>query len=156
MRRKERTEMEVILLKDVKTLGKAGEIVKVNDGYARNFILKKGFGMEATAKNVNEMKLKKANEDRLEAARVKEAQDLAARLEGKKATVRVKAGEGGKIFGSVAAKEIAENVESQLGIAIDKKKLVLAEPIRNCGAFEVPVRLYRDVTAKLSIQVEAD
>ncbi|MGI6106905.1 MAG: 50S ribosomal protein L9 [Lachnospiraceae bacterium] len=148
--------MEVILLQDVKSLGKAGQTVKVNDGYARNFLLKKGLGVEATAKNVNEMKLKKANEERVEAAHLQDAQDLAGKLEGKTVVVKVKAGEGGKIFGSVAAKEIAESAEAQLGIALDKKKIVLPEPIKNCGAFEVPVKLYRDVTAKLSVKVEAE
>ena len=146
--------MEIILLEDVKTLGKKGEKVKVSDGYARNFILPKKLGVEATAKNLNDLKLKKANEEKLAAKRLEEAKEFAVKIEEKPVTLRVKVGEGGKLFGSVSTKEIAAACEAQLGFEIDKKKMVLAEPIKACGTVEVPVKLHKDVTARLTVKVE--
>lgn len=145
--------MEVVLLEDVKALGKKGQIVKVNDGYARNFILKKNLGLEATAKNLNDLKLQKANADKLAAEQLAAAKALAARIEEKAVTLTMKAGEGGKAFGSVSGKEIAAAAAEQLGLDIDKKKLVLPEPIKTFGTHEVPVKLHRDVTAKLAVKV---
>lgn len=146
--------MEIILLQDVKTLGKKGEKVNVNDGYARNFILPKKLGVEATAKNLNDLKLQKANEERLAAKRLEEAKELAAKIEAKPVILSVKVGEGGKLFGSVSTKEIAAACEAQLGFEVDKKKMVLNDPIKACGTIEVPVKLHRDVTAKLTVKVE--
>ncbi len=145
--------MEVILLQDVKSLGKKGERVKVNDGYARNFILPKKLGIEATAKNLNDLKLQKANEERLAAIKLEEAKELAAKIEAKSVVVSVKTGEGGRIFGSVSTKEIAAACASQLGFELDKKKMVLTDPIKACGTVVVPVKLHKDVTAKLSVKV---
>lgn len=145
--------MEVVLLEDVKALGKKGQIVKVNDGYARNFILPKKLGIEATSKNLNDLKLQKANEARVAAEQLKEAQDLGTRLSASSVTLAIKAGEGGRAFGSVSGKEIAAAIESQLGIEIDKKKLVLPEPLKTFGAHEVPVKLHKDVIAKLTVKV---
>lgn len=146
--------MEIILLQDVKTLGKKGERVKVNDGYARNFILPKKLGIEATAKNLNDLKLQKANEDRLAAQRLEEAKQLAEKIQAKPVTVKVKAGEGGRIFGSVSTKEIASACVAQLGFEIDKKKMVLTDPIRACGTVIVPVKLHKEVTAQLTVKVQ--
>ena len=146
--------MEIILLQYVKTLGKKGEKVNVNDGYARNFILPKKLGVEATAKNLNDLKLQKANEERLAAKRLEEAKELAAKIEAKPVILSVKVGEGGKLFGSVSTKEIAAACEAQLGFEVDKKKMVLNDPIKACGTIEVPVKLHRDVTAKLTVKVE--
>ena len=146
--------MEIILLQDVKTLGKKGEKVKVNDGYARNFILPKKLGIEATAKNLNDLKLQKANEEKLAAKRLEEAKELAAKIEEKPVVLKVKVGEGGRLFGSVSTKEIAAACEAQLGFEVDKKKMALADPIKACGRVEVPVKLHRDVTAKLIVNVE--
>lgn len=148
--------MEVILLEDVKSLGKKGEIVKVNDGYARNFILKKKLGMEATAKNLNDLKLKQANEARVAKEILEQAKALASRVEEKSITVMIKAGEGGKIFGSVSTKEISAAVASQLGLDLDKKKMQLTEPIKSLGTHIVPVRLHKDVTAQLTVKVVAE
>lgn len=145
--------MEIVLLEDVKALGKKGQIVKVNDGYARNFILPKKLGMEATSKNLNDLKLQKANEARVAAEQLKEAQDLGAKLSESSVTLAIKAGEGGRAFGSVSGKEIAAAIESQLGFEIDKKKLVLSEPLKTFGAHEVPVKLHKDVTARLTVKV---
>ena len=145
--------MEVVLLEDVKALGKKGQIVKVNDGYARNFILPKKLGIEATSKNLNDLKLQKANADKIAAEQLQAAKDLAADLAEKSITLSIKAGEGGKAFGSVSSKEITKAIQDQLGMEIDKKKLVLPEPLKTFGTHEVPIKLHRDVTGKLAVTV---
>ncbi|MEY8395035.1 50S ribosomal protein L9 [Lachnospiraceae bacterium 45-P1] len=145
--------MEVVLLEDVKALGKKGQLVKVNDGYARNFILPKKLGLEATPKNLNDLKLKKANEAKVAAEQLAEARELAARIDEMSVTVSIKAGEGGRTFGSVSTKEIARAAAEQLKLDIDKKKMVLPEPIKSLGSFEVPIKLHKDVTAKLRVKV---
>ena len=145
--------MEVVLLEDVKALGKKGQIVKVNDGYARNFILPKKLGIEATSKNLNDLKLQKANADKIAAEQLQAAKDLAADLAEKSITLSIKAGEGGKAFGSVSSKEITKAIQDQLGMEIDKKKLVLPEPLKTFGTHEVPIKLHREVTGKLAGKV---
>ena len=145
--------MEVVLLEDLKALGKKGQIVKVNDGYARNFILPKKLGIEATSKNLNDLKLQKANADKIAAEQLQAAKDLAADLAEKSITLSIKAGEGGKAFGSVSSKEITKAIQDQLGMEIDKKKLVLPEPLKTFGTHEVPIKLHRDVTGKLAVKV---
>ena len=139
--------MEVVLLEDVKALGKKGQIVKVSDGYGRNFILTKKLGIEATPKNLNDRKLQKANDAKIA------AKDLAKHLEDKSITLSIKAGEGGKAFGSVSSKEIAKAIKDQLNLDIDKKKLVLPEPIKTFGTHEVPIKLHKEVTGKLAVKV---
>ena len=143
--------MEVVLLEDVKALGKKGQIVKVNDGYARNFILPKKLGVEANTKNLNDLKLQKANEAKVAAEQLAEAKALAAKIDELSVTVSIKAGEGGRTFGSVSTKEIAKAAADHLDI--DKKKMVLTDPIRSLGTFEVPIKLHKDVTAKLRVKV---
>ena len=145
--------MKVILLQDVKSLGKKGEIVNVNDGYARNFILPKKLGVEATSKNLNDLKLQKANAEKVAAEQLAAAKELAEKIEKLTVTLKMKAGEGGKAFGSVSSKEIGKAIEDQIGLEIDKKKLVLPEPIKTFGNHEVPVKLHKDVTAKLTVKV---
>lgn len=126
----------------------------VSDGYARNFILAKKLGLEATSKNLNDLKLKKAHEDKLAAQRLQEAKDFAAKLEGLQVTLKIKAGEGGKLFGSISSKEIAEAAKEQLGLEIDKKKLVLPNPIKAIGTTDVPVKLHPQVTGELKVIVQ--
>lgn len=145
--------MEVVLLEDVKALGKKGQIVKVNDGYARNFILKKNLGVEATAKNLNDLKLQKANAEKIAAEQLAAAKALAEQMENMSVTLTMKAGEGGKAFGSVSTKEIAQAAKDQLNLDIDKKKLVLSDAIKTFGTHEVPVKLHKDVTGKLTVKV---
>lgn len=145
--------MQIVLLEDVKALGKKGQIVKVSDGYARNFILPKKLGVEATAKNLNDLKLQKANEAKIAAEQLAAAKELAAKLEPLSVTVKMKAGEGGRAFGSVSGKEIAAAAAEQLKMEIDKKKLVLPEPIKTFGVHEVPIKLHKDVTGKLTVKV---
>ena len=145
--------MEIVLLEDVKALGKKGQIVKVNDGYARNFILPKKLGVEATSKNLNDLKLQKANAEKVAAEQLAAAKELAEKIEKLTVTLKMKAGEGGKAFGSVSSKEIAAAAADQFKLDIDKKKLVLPEPIKTFGNHEVPVKLHKDVTAKLTVKV---
>ncbi len=146
--------MKVILLQDVKSLGKKGQIVDVNDGYARNFILPKKLGQEATAQNLNTLKLQKANEARVAQENLDNARKFADELSKLTVVVGVKAGEGGKIFGSVSSKEIAEEAKKQFGVEIDKKKIVLADPIKSFGVFEIGVKLHPEVTANMKVKVQ--
>lgn len=145
--------MEVILLEDVKALGKKGDKVKVNDGYARNFILPKKLGVEASAKNINDMKLQKANEERIAKEILEQAQAFAKELEEKVIVLTIKLGKDGRTFGSISTKEISIAAKEQLGYDIDKKKLQLTEPIRNMGTFHVPVKLHQKVTGELTVKV---
>lgn len=145
--------MEVILTEDVKNVGKKGDKVTLSDGYARNCIIKKKLGVEATAKNINDLKLQKANDEKLAAQRLEDAKKKAEEIG--KCTVKLflKSGEGGKIFGSVSTKEIEKEAKEQLGLDIDKKKLVLAESIKTPGVYEVGVKLHPEVTATLKVNV---
>lgn len=145
--------MKVILLEDVKALGKKGEIVEVADGYARNAILPKKLGVEANGRNMNDLKLQKANEAKVAKELLEAAQAFAKDMENDKVVVSIKAGEGGRCFGSVSSKEIAQAYKDQCKKDVDKKKLVLKEPIRNFGTYEVPVKLHPQVTGSLRVQV---
>ena len=148
--------MKVILTEDVKSLGKKGEIVNVNDGYARNFILKTKKGIEANAKNLNDLKLKRANEDKVAQEQYEAARELGEKLEAGKIEVSIKTGEGGKAFGSVSSKEIAAEVKAQMGLEIDQKKVVLKEALKMLGTFKVPVKLHPKVTAELTVHVKEE
>ncbi|MGN1166406.1 MAG: 50S ribosomal protein L9 [Lachnospiraceae bacterium] len=148
--------MKVILTEDVKSLGKKGDIVNVNDGYARNFILKTKKGIEANAKNLNDLKLKKANDDKIAQEQYEAAKELGSKIEAGKIEVSIKTGEGGKAFGSVSSKEIAAEVKTQMNLDIDKKKVVLKDPIKTLGTFKVPVKLHPKVTAELTVNVKEE
>ena len=145
--------MKVILLEDVKSLGKKGEIVNVSDGYARNFVLPKKLGLEATSKNLNDLKLQKANEEKLAKQILDEAKQLAEKVEAGKVELKIKVGEGGRTFGSVSTKEIAIAVKEQMGYDIDKKKIQLKDAIKTLGTHVVPVKLHQKVTAELKVIV---
>jgi large subunit ribosomal protein L9 len=145
--------MQVVLLEDVRALGKKGEVVKVNDGYARNFIIPKKLGVEANAANLSALKQQKKREEKIAAAELAAAKELAERIGEKTVKVKVKAGEGGKLFGAVASKEIAEAVKQQWELELDKKKIILPDPIKTMGTHQVPVRLHKDVTATLNVVV---
>lgn len=145
--------MKVILIEDVKSLGKKGQLVDVNDGYARNFILVKKLGLEATPKNLNDLKLKKANDEKVAKEIYEEAKAFGERLKEMEVNVTIKTGEGGKIFGSVSSKEIAEAAKAQLGIELDKKKMVLPSPIKVLGTTMVPIKLHPKVTSELKVNV---
>jgi len=145
--------MEVILLEDVKNVGKKGEVVKVNDGYGRNVLIKKKQAVEATSKNLNDWKLKKANDDKIAAEHLEAAKELGKKLEESEITVNIKVGEGGKTFGSVSSKEIAEEVKAQLGFDVDKKKVQLKDAIKAVGTHEVKIKLHPQVTTTLKVKV---
>ena len=146
--------MEVILLEDVKNVGKKGEVVKVNDGYARNVLIKKKQGVEATGKNLNDLKLRKANDDKIAAENLEAAKGLAKKIEESKITIPIKVGANGKSFGSVSSKEIADEVKSQLSLDVDKKKVQLKDAIKAVGDYDVKIKLHPQVTASLKVIVE--
>ena len=148
--------MKVILKEDVKSLGKKGEIVNVSDGYARNFILKTGKGIEANKKNLNDLKLKKANDDKVAQEHYEAAVELGKKIEAGKIEVSIKTGEGGKAFGSVSSKEIATEVKAQMELEVDKKKVQLKDAIKALGTYEVPIKLHPKVTAKLKVVVKEE
>ncbi len=145
--------MKVILLQDVKSLGKKDEIVNVSDGYARNFILPKRLGLEATPQNLNDLKLHQENREKVAKEQLEEAQALAKVVETKEVTLPMRSGKDGKAFGSVSSKEIAAAAEEQCGLSLDKKKIQLSEPIKALGTYEVSVKLHTKVTAKLRVHV---
>lgn len=146
--------MKVILLEDVKSLGKKGATVNVSDGYARNALLPKKLAVEATAKNINDLKLQKAHEEKVAKKQLEEAKAFAEELASKQVTVSIKVGEGGKVFGSVSSKEIAEAAREQLGYDLDKKKIQMAAPIKALGTTPVPIKLHPKVTAELKVIVK--
>lgn len=145
--------MKVILLEDVKTLGKKGDIVNVSDGYARNAIIPKKIGVEANAKNLNELKIQKEREERLAKEQYEAAVEFGKNLEMQKVVVKVKCGEGGRMFGTVSTKEIAAAAKEQIHFELDKKKMHLNEPIKALGTYEIPVKLHQKVTVNLTVQV---
>lgn len=146
--------MKVILLQDVKSVGKKGELVTVSDGYARNFIFKKNLGVEATPKNLNDLKLQKQNDEKVAAETLANAKAFAEELQTKSVEVAIKAGQDGRVFGSVSTKEIAKAAKDQLSYDLDKKKMQLKEPIKNIGTYMVPIRLHPKVTAELKVIVK--
>ena len=148
--------MKVILLQDVKPHGKKGDVVEINDGYARNYILPKKLGVEANSANVNDLKLQKANQEKIAAKQLADAKELGEKLEKIKVVLKIKTGEGGKTFGSITAKEIAAELKKQHNIDIDKKKIVVSDPIKSIGSFSVNVKLHTQVTANLSVIVDSE
>ena len=146
--------MKVILLQDVKSVGKKGDIIDANDGYARNFLIPKKMGVPANAENMNTLKLQKSNEAKVAQEQLEEAQRFAKELETKEVVLAIKAGEGGKTFGSVSSKEIANAYKEQCGITIDKKKIQLPESIKNFGVYEVKIKLHPKVTGILKVKVK--
>ena len=145
--------MKVILLEDVKSLGKKGEVVNVSDGYARNFIFKKNLGLEANGKNLNDLKLQKAHEDKVAAEQLAAAKVLAEELKDKSVELKMKVGEGGRTFGAISTKEIAAAAKEQLGYELDKKKISVDEPIKSLGVHNVKIKLHPKVTADLKVKV---
>lgn len=148
--------MKIILLEDVKTLGKKGEMVDINDGYARNYVIPKKLGLEASPRNLNDLKLKKANDERIAQEILEQARTFAAEIAQKEVVVKIKSGEGGKAFGAVSSKEIAKAALEQHGMEFDKKKIHLPEPIKSLGAFEVAIKLHPKVSAVLKVKVLED
>ncbi|MDE7268486.1 MAG: 50S ribosomal protein L9 [Lachnospiraceae bacterium] len=147
--------MKIILLEDVKSVGKKGDLVELKEGYARNFILPKKLGVEATGQNLNTLKLQNQNKEKVAKEQLEAAKALAEELEKMTVKLEIKGGEGGKTFGSVSSKEIAKGVLDQYGKEIDKKKIQLSEAIKTEGTHEVTVKLHPKVAAKLKVHVTA-
>ncbi|ACL22925.1 LSU ribosomal protein L9P [Desulfitobacterium sp. LBE] len=147
--------MKVILKADVKALGKKGQVYEVSDGYARNFLFPKGLAVEATSGNLNDLASKKANEEKKKEQEKQEAQTLAAKLSSLSIEIHTKSGEGGRLFGSVTNKEIAEALKASHGINLDRRKLELKEPIKALGTFNVQAKLHPEVTAQFQVHVKA-
>ena len=145
--------MKIILLQDEKKLGKKGDIIEASEGYARNYILPKKIGVEASSKNLNDLKLQKNNEKKVAEENLEAAKELAAKIAEAKIVTHIKVGEGGRTFGSVSTKEIATACKEQHGIEIDKKKIQLPESLKNFGSYEVTVKLHPQVAAKLTVKV---
>lgn len=145
--------MIVILNRDVKGTGKAGEVVKVSDGYARNMLLPKGYATEATDGNIRNLEKQKEMQAQKKADDKAAAEKVAAALENAKVVIKTKSGEGGKLFGSITSKDIAEAAKEQTGITLDKKKIQIGNPIKNIGKFTVDVKLYPEVVGKLSVEI---
>ena len=146
--------MKIMLLQDEKKLGKKGDIVEVSEGYARNFVLPKKIGVEATPKNLNDLKLQKSNEEKVAKEQLDNAKAMAELLASKEVIVGIKAGENGRTFGSVSTKEIGQALKAQTGIEVDKKKIVLPEAIKNFGVYEVPIKLHPKVTGTIKVKVQ--
>ena len=146
--------MKVILIEDVKSLGKTGEMVNVSDGYARNALFPKKLALEATAKNINDLKLQKAHEEKKAKEALANAKAFAAEIATKEIQVSIKVGEGGKTFGSISSKEIAEAAKAQLGYDLDKKKIQISTPIKALGTTSVGIKLHPKVTAELKVVVK--
>ncbi len=145
--------MKVILIKDVKGTGKKGDIVEVSDGYARNMLIPKGLAKEGSAGNINTHNKQKALDEKKKEEAIAEAKNAAAKLETLKVTIFTKMGEGGKVFGSITSKDISESLKKQHGIEIDKKKFVLEAPIKNAGEYQVPIKVYTEISANLKVEV---
>ncbi|MCT4685992.1 50S ribosomal protein L9 [Vallitalea sp.] len=146
--------MKVILLEDVKKVGKKGDLVNTSDGYARNFLFPKKLAVEATKSSINDMKLKKQSEKRRQEELLEQAKQLAKEIKGSEVTIKVKAGDGGRIFGSVSTKEITKAAKQQLGFDIDKKKMQLKEPIKSLGTHIIPIKLNAKVKTELKVKVQ--
>ncbi len=143
----------MILLEDVKSLGKKNEVVNVSDGYAKNFLFTKKLAVEANSRNLNDLKLHMANDEKMAAKLLEEAETFAKEIEKNTVVVKLKSGKDGKTFGSVSSKEIAQEAMNQFGMDIDKKKIQIDEPIKALGDYEIQVRLHPKVTAKLKLKV---
>lgn len=145
--------MKVILLEDVKSVGKKGQVVNASEGYAKNFLFPKKLAVEANNSNMNELNLKNKAEERRKAQELEDAKALAEKLEKIVVKIPVKTGEGGKLFGSVTNKEIAAAIEKNEGLKVDKKKIVLNDQIKNIGKKTVQVKLHAKVTADLTVEI---
>lgn len=143
--------MKVILTQDVKKVGKKGDILEVKDGYARNALLPKGLAVEADAVNLNKRKLEEKATDKKKQQELDAANEMREKIHDKKVTIGIKVGEGGRVFGSVTSKEIAESIQSSFGVKVDKKKVQLKDPIKALGTKTVEIKLHPKVTAEVTV-----
>ena len=146
--------MKVILIQDVKKLGKKGEIKEVSDGYARNYLIPQGFAQEATAGRLKETEDQKQRQERIKTKEENRARLLQEELQGKTIAVKAKTGVGDKLFGAVTSREISEVLQKEFGVAVDKKKIVLGETIKHLGKYPVHIKIYPGIHADLEVSVE--
>lgn len=146
--------MKVILLKDVKSLGKSGDIVKASDGYARNYLIPKGLAKEATESNINELNRRKAAERKKKLEETEKAQKLASELKNKEVKIFAKCGESGRLFGAITSKDISNALKSQYGIEIDKKKIA-TNAIKQLGTYDIEIKIYPEISTKIKLVVES-
>ena len=146
--------MKVVLLRDIKKLGKKSDLIEVSDGYARNVLIKNGDAIEATNKNLNDLKLKLKNEEKKDANLRKEAESLSAKISKENFILKIKTGQSGKTYGSIGSKDISELLKEKLDIDIDKKNIELDEPIKNVGRYAIKVKLYKEITTDVNLTVE--
>lgn len=146
--------MKIVLLENVKKLGKKDEVIEVSDGYARNVLIPKKLGLPATSENLNNLKLKNKNEEKKEENLKNLAEKNKTNLESKRFVLTIKAGANGKTFGSITSKEIAENIKQSAGLEVDKKDILLDESIKNLGTYDVKVRLHKDIIAVIKVEVQ--
>ncbi|MBE7020490.1 MAG: 50S ribosomal protein L9 [Ruminococcaceae bacterium] len=147
--------MKVILMADVKGQGKKGEVKNVSDGYANNFLIKKGLAVPATNDNMNVLKNKNASEEHKRQVELDNAKELASKLEGKEIVITTKGGEGGRLFGSVTSMDISQGIKNTLSLDIDKRKIQLKDNIKTEGVYEIEIKLHKDVTAKVKVKIAA-
>lgn len=148
--------MKVILKVDIKGVGKKGELLNASDGYARNYLLPRGFAIEATEGNMASLKEKKEAEKFRKEAEAKEARELAKKLSGVTVVFKVKTGESGRLFGSITSKDISDEIKKQQGFDIDKRKIVLDEAIKSAGTYNIEVKVYPEISTKLKVEVKGD
>lgn len=147
--------MKVILLTDIKSVGKKGQVIEVSDGYARNFLFPRKAAQEATTENMHILNQKNENERRKKLAEIEEAQALADKLRGKEINIKAKTGEHGRLFGAITSKDIAELIKKQYTVTIDKKKIVM-DTIKQTGTFDIEVKLYPEVSTKMKVVIVAE
>ena len=145
--------MKVILTQDIKKIGKKGEIINASDGYAKNFLFPQKLAVQADAQNLNELKAKQASEKHKKELETEEAKKIAEQIKQIKITIKAKIGENQKLFGSITSKEIAEQIENQIKIKIDKKKITLKDPIKTIGEYPIEIKLYEGVSLKTTVQI---
>ena len=145
--------MKVILTQDIKKIGKKGEIINASDGYAKNFLFPQKLAVPADAQNLNELKAKQASEKHKKELETEEAKKIAEQIKQIKITIKAKIGENQKLFGSITSKEIAEQIENQIKIKIDKKKITLKDPIKTIGEYPIEIKLYEGVSLKTTVQI---
>ncbi|OPL07903.1 MAG: 50S ribosomal protein L9 [delta proteobacterium ML8_F1] len=148
--------MKVILLKDIKGTGKKGEIINASDGHARNFLIPRKYAMEATEGNMKELQFKKDNEKRIKEEELEAARELAREISNKEILLNVKAGGAGKLFGAITSKDLAEAISQKLDLEIDKKKIVLKDPIKEIGSYDVEIKIYPTVKATIRVVLTAE
>ena len=148
--------MKVILLKDIKGTGKKGDIINTSDGHARNYLIPRKLGIEATERNVRELNFKKANIEKIKNNELENAKAFAKELSEKKLVITTKAGEAGKLFGSITSKDLADELNNKYNINIDKKKILLKNPIKEIGTFDIEIKIYPNVKASIKVTVVSE